>query len=93
MPAGSLIPRVLSSVTEEDRALEVGLDRSNLPVTTTLGVLWIVKEDKFTFKTGTGKQNTALTKCALLSKIATLFDPMGFLAPYKIHAKMILQDV
>ena len=33
------------------------------------------------------------TKQNVLKKIATLFDPIGFLAPFTIRAKMLLQDM
>ena len=33
------------------------------------------------------------TKQNFLKKIATLFDPIGFLAPFIIRAKMLLQDM
>ena len=33
------------------------------------------------------------TKRNFLKKIATLFDPIGFLAPFTIRAKMLLQDM
>ena len=32
------------------------------------------------------------TKRNFLKKIATLFDPIGFLVPFTIRAKMLLQD-
>ena len=28
-----------------------------------------------------------------LSRIATLFDPLGFFAPYIIHGKMLMQEL
>ena len=34
-----------------------------------------------------------LTKRNFLRKIATLFDPMGSIAPYVIRAKIPLQDM
>ena len=33
------------------------------------------------------------TKQNFLKKIATLFDPIGFLAPFTNRAKMLLQDM
>ena len=33
------------------------------------------------------------TKCNFLKKIATLFDPLGLMAPYKIRVKMLLQEM
>ena len=86
-------PNVLSEVPVQDRKSEVDLDRDQLPCTKTLGVWWLAKEDIFTFKEHAPDSNMAYTKRNFLKKIATLFDPIGFLAPYTIRAKMLLQDM
>ena len=39
------------------------------------------------------EEDTTYTKRIFLKKIATLFDPIGILAPYTIRAKMLLQDM
>ena len=77
--------QVLEQVPEEDRAAEVDLDKGNLPSMKTLGVLWLAKEDVFTYKVNPPDEKFQLTKRNFLCKIAMLFDPMGFLAPYVIR--------
>ena len=69
---------VLKKIPSGDRALEVDLDKGNLPSLKTLGVLWLAKEDIFTFKAGAPDEHFQFTKRNFLKKIATLFDPMGF---------------
>ena len=59
----------------------------------TLGVWWLAQEDVFTFKKNVPDGNTVFTKRNFLKKIATLFDPLGLLAPYTIRAKMLLQEM
>ena len=55
-----------------------------------MGVRWNASEDIFTFIVK--EINLSFyTKRGLLSRIATLFDPLQFLAPYIIRAKMALQ--
>ena len=83
---------VLKKIPSGDRALEVDLDKGNLPSLKTLGVLWLAKEDIFTFK-ASADAHFQFTKRNFLKKIATLFDPMGFLAPFTIRSKILLQDM
>ena len=86
-------PTVLSKVPIQDRKSEVDLDRDQLPCTKTLGVWWLANEDIFTFREHVPDSNMLYTKRNFLKKIATLFDPIGFLAPFIIRAKMLLQDM
>jgi hypothetical protein len=83
--------RVLQDVPEEDRA--TGIFRvvdSELPSIKALGVLWNAKLDSFGFAGGIEAPET-VTKRTLLSRVATLFDPLQFLAPFVIQAKILLQ--
>ena len=86
-------PTVLSKVPIQDWKSEVDLDRDQLPCTKTLGVWWLANEDIFTFREHVQDSNMLYTKRNFLKKIATLFDPIGFLAPFIIRAKMLLQDM
>ena len=82
---------VLEEIPLEDQATGVKLDDSELPSVKTLGVHWNASEDVFTFIVK--EINLSFyTKRGLLSRIATLFDPLQFLAPYIIGAKMALQE-
>ena len=85
--------QVLEKIPEEDRAAEVDLDKGNLPSVKTLGVLWLTKEDVFTYKVNPPEDDYHLTKRNFLRKVAMLFDAMGFLAPYVIRAKILLQEM
>ena len=84
---------VLQSIPEEDRASEVHLDEGNLSSVKILGVLWQADNDIFTFKANPPDVNFKFTKLNFLSKIATLFDPLGFIAPFTIRAKALLQEM
>ena len=84
---------VLEHIPVEDLASEVDLDEGNLPSVKTLGVLWQAKEDIFTFKANPPNDEFEFTKRNFLRKIAMLFDPLGFIAPYTIRAKMLLQEM
>ena len=57
----------------------------------TLGALWIAAEDNFTFYFKEIDQISKFTKREFLKRIATLFDPLGFLSPYTVRAKILMQ--
>lgn len=51
------------------------------------------KSDQFTFEVKQSKENEGQTKRSILSKIAQLFDPIGFIAPVILVAKIIMQQI
>ena len=84
---------VLKEIPIKDRKAEVDLDRDYLPCAKTLGVWWHADEDVFTFKKNAPGDGMKYTKRNFLSKIANLFDPIGFLAQFTIRAKILLQEM
>ena len=83
---------VLADVPEEDRASEVDLEKNQLPVTKTLGVSWTACDDQFLFKYSPPSTDFEYTKRNVLKKTATLFDPLGFLSPFVVKAKLLMQQ-
>jgi hypothetical protein len=60
----------------------------------TLGICWHSRQDAFKFNTQNLKTLTeSMTKRTVLSKIARLFDPLGWLSPVTISAKVLMQDL
>ena len=86
-------PEVLSAIPLEDRASEIDLDSGELPTVKTLGILWRAKKDIFSFHSSPPKENQIIAKRSFLRTIATLFDPLGFLAPFIIRAKVVMQEI
>ena len=84
---------VLNQIPPSDRMHQVNLDSAPLPSAKTLGIMWLASEDVFTFVCHMGKQETQWTKRNFLSKIATLFDPLGLLSPFLIRAKILMQQL
>ena len=85
---------VLESVDVEKRAKEVkdlDLDRDSLPVERTLGLLWCVQTDTFRFKMAI--QEKPITRRGILSMLSSVYDPIGFLAPFTLPAKLLLQNL
>ena len=89
----SNVPEVLECIPQTDCVTEVDLDRGELPVVMTLGVLWSPSEDEFKYQVHQPKGDHSSTKRAFLKRITTWFDPLGFLAPYILRAKIILQEM
>ena len=70
---------------------EVNLSISDLPVETALGIQWSLEEDTLTFSQS-HLQHPA-TRRGILSAVASLFDPLGFMSPYVLKGKRILQEM
>ena len=58
-----------------------------------LGMKWNATLDCFTFDGVCVPSDLVITKRVMLSCIARLFDPIGFLSPYVMSAKIAFQDV
>ncbi|XP_011311723.1 uncharacterized protein [Fopius arisanus] len=57
-----------------------------------LGLSWQPNSDNFVFSTKSS-QNLTVSKRIILSEIAQLDDPFGFLSPVVIRGKMLLQEI
>ena len=86
---------VLKEIPEEERAMEVTLKCGEFPSIKTLGILWKASDDIFTFKDASDLccKEVEHTKRSFLKKIPTLFDPFGFLSPYVVQGKVLLQEI
>ncbi|XP_030585762.1 uncharacterized protein LOC115780619 [Archocentrus centrarchus] len=85
---------VLSSVPEEERAggaknLDMALGEPYME--RALGVQWCVTSDEFQFRVVV-KENP-ITRRGVLSTVASVFDPLGFVAPFILAGKKILQQM
>lgn len=57
---------------------------------TVLGIAWSPQEDSFSIKVKVTDREI-ITKRTILSDTASLFDPLGWLAPFVIRAKIVMQ--
>ena len=90
--------KFLEEIPESERAKSVvNLEIDNLPTECALGVRWNVETDKFIWEvreeTVTLAKQKLPTRRGMLSVIYSLFDPIGFIAPYIMKAKLLLQDL
>ncbi|XP_043263587.1 uncharacterized protein LOC122403866 [Colletes gigas] len=81
---------VLTGLTDETRQ-EIRFDTSDHDQKT-LGLLWSTTTDErwYTFKS---HSQTPVTKRAILSRIAQIFDPLGLIGPVIVRAKLIMQQL
>ena len=86
-------PVVIEDIPFEDRLSTLEISKDELPKTKTLGVIWEARKDVFTFQVEPPDVNKAPTKRNVLSARASLFDPLQFLAPFTVRAKILLQEV
>ena len=86
--------KVVESIPKAERAtvvknLDFGL---KLPIIErALGVQWNVASDTFSFSITV--KNRPATRRGLLSVISSVYDPLGFVAPFVLSAKVLLQDL
>ena len=87
-------PVVTKDIPEEDRLSTLAINKDDLPKTKTLGVMWEAQRDVFTFQVEQPLLDSKKpTKRNVLSAIASLFDPLQFLTPFTVRAKILMQEI
>ena len=85
--------RVLQSIPEKDR--KIGVKNSDLlgslPKDRALGVLWNVENDTLGFKVNLKEK--PLTRRGVLSVLSSIYDPLGFGAPFLLKGKQTIQKL
>ena len=85
---------VIDSIPSSERAIcikDLDLKFEELPMERALGIQWCVESDRFKFRVVL--KDTPLTRRGILSTIASLYDPLGFVAPFVLNGKHILQEM
>ena len=88
--------RVLAAIPEAERAKTVvNLELEQLPTQSALGMKWNIEDDKFVWeisdKLMSATTKKPVTRRSIVSVVYSLFDPLGFIAPFIMKAKLILQ--
>ncbi|XP_019211648.1 uncharacterized protein LOC109200512 [Oreochromis niloticus] len=85
--------QVLNSLPEEDCAETVRKDLSlgEQQIERALGVKWCIDSDHFQFRVVVNEQ--PLSRRGVLSTVASIYDPLGFVAPFVLLGKQILQQM
>ena len=85
-------PEVLNSISKSERAVDaLDLDLDELPVQRALGLRWDVREDFFIFSSRV--REVSETKRGVASFVSSIFDPCGFIAPYTLRGKCLIQEL
>ena len=63
----------------------------DLPNGKALGICWNLREDIFSFKSKL--EARTLSKRVMLSMISSIYDPLGFVAPFLLEGRRILQGL
>lgn len=85
--------KVMASIPEEEHALVKNMNVSlSLPhLERALGVEWCITSDTLKFRVQV--KIKPLTRRGVLSTVASVYDPMGFMAPFVLLGKQILQQM
>ncbi|XP_039475082.1 uncharacterized protein LOC120442538 [Oreochromis aureus] len=85
--------QVLNSLPEEDCAETIRKDLSlgEQQIERALGVKWCIDSDHFQFRVVVNEQ--PLSRRGVLSTVASIYDPLGFVAPFVLLGKQILQQM
>ena len=84
---------VMDSIPKEEQCKEVrerDLRQDPLPAGRALGVKWDVRADTLGFSFRVGESPP--TRRGILSVISSIYDPLGFIAPFLLEGKAILQE-
>lgn len=85
-------PAILESVPMEHQSNATSLEFNSTETIKTLGMCWQPSKDQFEFKLKFDIPST-VTKRSVLSTTARLFDPLGYITPIVVKAKMILKSI
>ena len=85
---------VLNAIPENEMSKElknINLEADALPSERALGLHWDVESDMFTFQIS--MKNKPLTHRGILSIVSSVYDPLGFISPFVLTAKIILDKI
>lgn len=84
---------LLEHIKKDRQELEGNLELKTDAVTKILGLTWNRNSDEFEYTVQLPPLETPVTKRRVISDIARLFDPLGWIAPAIISAKVFIQRI
>ncbi|XP_071118407.1 uncharacterized protein [Haliotis cracherodii] len=84
--------KVLAHIPQSDRASKIDIREGSLPSVKALGLMWVPEDDIFRCK-AEPLPTAETTKRGFLRQVARLFDPHGFLGPFIVTSKILLQNL
>lgn len=85
--------KVIEAIPTEERVTEIVINSGQDPVIKTLGILWNSTKNLFTITAFPVPSDFQTAKRNILHKVTTIFVPLGFVCPYVIVAKVLLQEL
>lgn len=80
----------LETITPDHREIVLPIcDQS----TKALGIKWYPREDEFQFTINMSSSDVKMSKRSILSTISKLYDPLGWIAPVIVFAKIFMQKL
>ncbi|XP_022816835.1 uncharacterized protein LOC111349816 [Spodoptera litura] len=83
----------LKAFEESERSSHVNLDITLDGITRALGLYWNMGKDQFQYSLNLPAKSRTLTKRTILADLQRLFDPLGWLAPSVLPAKLLIQKL
>ncbi|UYV74958.1 hypothetical protein LAZ67_12001897 [Cordylochernes scorpioides] len=85
-------PKILDFLPKDQKGINQSFDFKDLPSVKLLGILWDPSLDSFTIRVRP-PDIQVYSKRSLLSLIARIYDPLGWMAPLVIISKIMLQKL
>lgn len=86
-------PQILAELPSEDLYELDFLRLNETSSTKTLGIKWNAVTDTFTYSFSPAFQHPITTKGRIISAVAQLFDPAGWISPVIIRGKLLMQQL
>ncbi|XP_058808559.1 uncharacterized protein LOC131674079 [Phymastichus coffea] len=86
-------PALLEEISPDDRIRPSWVQLFAEGPVRELGVAWDPVEDNFKFGPGNPETSPRLTNRTALAELAGIFDPVGWLTPLTLVAKLLIQDM
>lgn len=84
---------VMKSIEEDKRSVNANIDLNLDGTIKALGITWNLKTDQFQYNCNFPANTKPITKRNILSDIQKLFDPLGWIAPSTVMAKILIQKL
>ncbi|CAB0029298.1 unnamed protein product [Trichogramma brassicae] len=84
---------LIDDIPADQRASTVARSFDVAEAVGVLGLMWSPTEDSFLYKLQLDRIEGAITKRKILSKIAQVFDPLGWISPVTIVGKLLIQQL
>lgn len=84
---------LMETIDPSERSSNAHLKLNIDGIVKALGIQWNLDKDQFEYKLNLPVVSTVITKRSILSDIQKLFDPLGWLAPSLVRAKILIQQL